>query len=135
MKVHRKMIGTWLCITFHFCSFFVWNVLQIHITSHLPIILSEILSNSEIIKNARNCLVFGENNSCYLSNFSRTHGFWNFDHISRIRNWINYISFSLAKVIIIRTTQMFIFDVSLKKDTHRNTTEHGSYEWRWKIFF
>ena len=46
-------------------------------------------------------LVFGENDSHRLSNFLQTHIFWNFDHISRIYNQINYRNIWFPKVIII----------------------------------
>ena len=52
--------------------------------------------------------IFGENNSPRLSIFLQTHIFWNFDHISRICNQINYrnIWFPKVKIILIMTAQV-----------------------------
>ena len=44
----------------------------LHITSYLSIALSKILLHSKAIKNAKKLLIFGENDSCCLSNFLQT---------------------------------------------------------------
>ena len=69
--------------------------------------------------------VFGENDSRCLSNFLQTHIFWNFDHISRTYNQINYRNIWFAKVIIIliMTAQVLFFDVFFEKDPHLNAVE------------
>ena len=57
--------------------------------------------------------VFGENDSHRLSDFLQTHIFWNFDHISRIYNQINYRNIWFPKVIIILIimAQVLFFNV------------------------
>ena len=86
-------------------------------TSHLPIALSKILSHSKTIKNTKKLLVFGKNNSCCLSKFLQTHIFWNFNHISRIYNQINYrdIWFAKEMIILTMTVQVPFYDVFLKR--------------------
>ena len=83
----------------------------LHFTSYLSIALSKILPHSKTIKNAKKLSVFGENDSRRLSNFLQTHIFWNFDHISRIYNQINYRNIWFLKVIIIliMTAQVLFF--------------------------
>ena len=51
------------------------------------------------IKNAKKLSVFGEKDSHRLSNFLQPHIFWNFDHIFRMYNKINYRSIWFLKVI------------------------------------
>ena len=82
-------------------------------TSYLSIALSKILSHSKIIKNIKKLSVFGKNNSCCLSSFLQTHIFWNFDHISRIFNQINYwnIWFPKVMIILIMAAQVLFFNV------------------------
>ena len=94
----------------------------LHFTSYLSIALSKILPHSKTIKNAKKLSVFGENDSRRLSNFLQTHIFWNFDHISRICNQINYRNIWFPKVIIIltMTTQVLSFNVFSEKDLHLN---------------
>ena len=75
----------------------------LRITSYLSVELSKILPHSKIIKNATKLLVFGEDDSCHLSNFLQTLIFWIFDHISRTYNQINYRNICFAKVTIILT--------------------------------
>ena len=92
---------------------FIENWLQrnfaLNFTSYLSTALSKILPHSKTTKNAKKLSVFGENDSRRLSNFLQTHIFWNFDHISRICNQINYRNIWFPKVIIIliMTTQVF----------------------------
>ena len=61
--------------------------------------------------------VFGKNDSRCLSNFSQTHVFWNFDHISRTYNQINYTNIWFEKVIIIliMTAQVLFFQCFFRK--------------------
>ena len=89
----------------------------LHFTSYLSIALSKILPHSKTIKNAKKLSVFGENDSRRLSNFLQTHIFWNFDHISRIYNQINYRNIWFPKVIIIliMTAQALFFNVFFQK--------------------
>ena len=65
--------------------------------------------------------VFGENDSCLLSNFLQTHIFWKFDHISRTYNQINYrnIWFVKVTIILIMMAQVLFF----KKTPHFNAVE------------
>ena len=60
-----------------------------------------------------------------LPNFSQTHIFWNFDHISRTSNQINYRNIWFAKVmlILIMTAQVLFFDVFFKKDPYFNAVQ------------
>ena len=69
--------------------------------------------------------VFVKNDSRRLSNFLKTHIFWNFDYISRNYNQINYWNIGFAKVIIIliMTAQVPFFDVFSEKDLHLNAVE------------
>ena len=80
--------------------------------------------------------VFGENDSCRLSNFLQTHIFWNFDHISRIYKQINYRDIWFPKVIInlIMTAQLLFFNVFWEKDRHLNAIEPWHIH-TWYIFF
>ena len=80
--------------------------------------------------------VFGENNSCRLSNFLQTLIFWNFDHISRIYKQINYKDIWFPKVIInlIMTAQVLFFNVFSEKDQHLNGIEPRHIH-TWYIFF
>ena len=89
----------------------------LHFTSHLFIALSKILPHSKTIKNAKKLSVFGENDSCRLSNFLQTRIFWNFDHISRIYNQTNYRNIWFPKVIIILSWRhkCFFFNVFFRK--------------------
>ena len=91
----------------------------LHFTSYLSIALFKILPHSKTTKNAKKLLVFGENNSCHLSNFLQIHIFWNFDHISRICNQINYSNIWFAKIIIILImTAQVLFLMFFPKKTH-----------------
>ena len=81
----------------------------LYMTSYLSTTLSKILPYLKTIKNAKKLSVFGENNPCRVSNFLQTHTFWNFDHISRIYNQINYL--------------ILIFDIFIEKDPHLNAVE------------
>ena len=47
----------------------------LHFTSHLSIALSKILHHSKTINNTKKLSVFGENDSCRLSNFLQSHVF------------------------------------------------------------
>ena len=69
--------------------------------------------------------VFGENDSRLLSNFLQTHIFWNFNHISRMCNKINYRNIWFPKVIIIlmMTAQGLFYNVFFEKDSHLNDVE------------
>ena len=91
----------------------------LHFTSYLSIALSKILPYSKTIKNANNLLVFGESDSRGLSNFLQTHIFFNFDHISRIYNQINYrnVRFPKVIIIIIMTAQVLFFNVFFRTRT------------------
>ena len=108
---------------------FIENQLQrnfsLHLISYLSIALSKLLSHSKTIKNAKKLSVFGENDSRRLSNFLQTHIFWNFDHISRIYNQINYRNIWFPKVIIIliMMAQVLFFNVFSEKDPHLNGVE------------
>ena len=97
----------------------------ISFTSYLSIALSKILSHSKIIKNIKKLSVFGKNNSCCLSSFLQTHIFWNFDHISRIFNQINYwnIWFPKVMIILIMAAQVLFFNVFSEKYPHLNGIE------------
>ena len=88
----------------------------LHITSYLSIALPKILSNSKTTKNATKLSVFGENDSCRLSDF---------DHISRVYNQINYWNISFAKVtiILIMMAQVLFFVFFFEKDPHLNAVE------------
>ena len=89
----------------------------LHFTSYLSIALSKILPHSKTIKNAKKLSVFGENDSCCLSNFLQTHIFWNFDHISRTHNQINYrdIWFAKVTIILIMIVHVLFFYIFWKK--------------------
>ena len=67
----------------------------------LSIALSKILPHSKTIKNAKKLSVFGENDSHHLSNFLRTHIFWNIGHIPRIYNQIFDCRFQIFKKIVL----------------------------------
>ena len=97
----------------------------LHFTSHLFIALSKILPHSKTIKNAKKLSVFGENDSCRLSNFLQTRIFWNFDHISRIYNQINYRNIWFPKVIIILSWRHKCFFLTFfsEKDLYLNAVE------------
>ena len=56
-----------------------------------------------IVWTSKKLSIFGENDSRRLSYFLQTHIFWNFDHISRIYNQINYRNIWFPNVIIILT--------------------------------
>ena len=101
----------------------------LHFTSYLSIALSKILPHSKTIKNAKKVSVFGENDSHRLSNFLQTHIFWNFDHISRIYNQINYRNIWFPKVIIIliMTAQVLFSMFFSQKNAHLNAVE-------WEVF-
>ena len=73
--------------------------------------------------------VFCENDSRRLSNFLQTHIFWNFDHICRIYNQINYRNIWFLKVImiLIMTAQAVFFNDFSEKDPHLNAVE----VWAW----
>ena len=85
------------------------------------------LPHSKTIKNPKKLSVFGENDSCRLSNFLQTQIFWNSDHISRIYNQINYRNIWFPKVIIIliTTAQVLFFNVYSEKDPHLNPVERN----------
>ena len=90
----------------------------LHFTSYLSTALSKILPLSKTIKNAKKLSVFGENDSRRLSNFLQTHILWNFDHISRISNQINYRNIWFPNVIIILTLRYkCIFSMFYPKKT------------------
>ena len=90
----------------------------LHFTSYLSIALSKFLPHSKTIKNAKKLSVFGENDSHRLSNFLQIHIIWNFDHISRICNKINYSNIWFPKVIIIliMTAQVLFLTLFPKKN-------------------
>ena len=95
----------------------------LHLTSYLSITLSKILPHSSRTKSAKKLSVFGENDSRSLSNFLQTLIFWNFDHISRIYNQVNYRNIWFPKVIIIliMTGQVLFFHAFSEKDPYLNT--------------
>lgn len=70
-------------------------------------------------------LVSGKSSSCRLANFLEMYSFGKFDHVSRNYNWIKFRIVWFAKVIIIfiKTTQVYIFDMLLEKETHLNAVE------------
>ena len=68
VNVHRKIIRTWLCIIFQFV-FINWTF-----KNSTPF---------KTIKNTEKLSVFDKNDSCRLFNYSQTHIFRKFDHISR----------------------------------------------------
>ena len=90
----------------------------LHLTSYLSITLSKILLHSKTIKNTKKFSVFGENDSCRLSNFLQMHIFWNFDHISRIYNQVNCRNIWFEKVIILIMTAQVLFYMFFPKKTH-----------------
>ena len=90
----------------------------LHLTSYLSIALSKILLHSKTIKNTKKFSVFGENDSCRLSNFLQMHIFWNFDHISRIYNQVNCRNIWFEKVIILIMTAQVLFYMFFPKKTH-----------------
>ena len=62
--------------------------------------------------------IFGKNDSHRLSNFLKTHIFWNFNHISRIYNQINYMNIWFPKVItILIMTAQVLFSMFFPKTT------------------
>ena len=83
-------------------------------------------------KNTKKLSVFDENDSRCLSNFLQTHIFWNFDHISRICNEINYRNIWFPKVILIliMTEQVLFFNVFSKKEPHLNVIENLKCSWK-----
>ena len=89
----------------------------LHFTSYLFIALSKILPHSKTIKNSKKLLVFGENDSHRSSNFLQTHIFWNFDHVYKIWNQINYkfIWFPKVIIILIMTAQVLFLTFFPKK--------------------
>ena len=88
-------------------------------TSYLSTALSKVLHHLKTVKNAKKLSEFGENDSRCLSNFLQIHIFWNFDHISRICNQINYSNIWFAKVIIILImTAQVLFLMFFSKKTH-----------------
>ena len=91
----------------------------LHFTSYLSIPLSKILPHSKTIKNAKKLSVFGEKDSCYLSNFLQTDSFWKFDQVSRPLNQINYRNIWFIKVIVtfIMAAQVFFFMFFFLKKT------------------
>ena len=90
-----------------------------HYTSYLAIALFKILPHSKTIKNAKKLSVFGEKDSCYLSNFLQTDSFWKFDQVSRPLNQINYRNIWFIKVIVtfIMAAQVFFFMFFFLKKT------------------
>ena len=89
-----------------------------------------IASNFSLLKTvwtSKKLSIFGENDSRRLSYFLQTHIFWNFDHISRIYNQINYRNIWFPNVIIALTMtaqvllSMFFFS---KKEPHLNAVEY-----------
>ena len=75
--------------------------------------------------------VFGKNDSRCLSNFSQTHVFWNFDHISRTCNQINYTNIWFAKVIIIliMAAQVLFFSMFFPKKTRTLMSLSSLFVW------
>ena len=69
--------------------------------------------------------VFGENDSCRLSNCLQSHIFWNFDQISTIYNQINDKNIWFPKVIVIfiMTAQVLFFKYFSEKDPHLNAMQ------------
>ena len=92
-----------------------------HIIFHFPFIHCTLQTSASFKNNkdSKKLLVFGENESRYLSNFLQTHIFWNLDHISRIYNQIKYrnIWFEKVTITIIMTAQVLYFHVFLPKKT------------------
>ena len=127
---------TWNCQFFEFCQ---RNAIAstekklehnfaLHFTSFLSIALFKILPHSKTIKIAKKFSIFGENDSRCLSNSLQNHIFWNFDHISRTCNEINYRNIWFEKVIIIfiMTAQLLFFNVFFRK--------RPAPWWRWAIW-
>ena len=108
---------------------FTENVLgrnfALYFTAYLSIALSNILSHSKTIKNAKKLSVFGKSDSRCLSHFLQTRIFWKFDHISRTSNQINYRNIWFAKLIIILIVmaQVLFFGVFSEEDPHLNAVE------------
>ena len=96
----------------------------ISFTSYLSTALSKILPHSKT-KNVKKLSAFGKNDSCHSSNFLQMHIFWNFDHISRICNQINYRNIWFPKVIIIliMMAQVLFFNPFPQKDLDLNAIE------------
>ena len=137
MYIYNIYNFTWNCRVFLICrrnltpstETLTERNLALHFTSYLSIALFKTLSHSKTRKNAKKLSAFGENNSRCLPNFLQTHVFWNFDHISRTYNQINYRNIWLTKVIITltMTAQMLFVDVFSEKDPHLNVVEFLSY--------
>ena len=70
-------------------------------------------------------LAFRESSSHGLSIFLQTHSFWNFDHISRSCNQINYKNILFPIMIFIMTPQVLFFGIFSEKDTHLNAVEYS----------
>ena len=75
--------------------------IALHFTSYFSIVLSKILPHLKTINYPKKLSVNDENNSCCVFNFLQTHILWNFDHISRTYNEINYKNIWSEKVITI----------------------------------
>ena len=131
MSVFWKLLANTTPSTETFTENSLRHNFALHFTSYLSIALSKILPHSKTIKNAKKLSVFGENDSRRLSNFLQTHIFWNFDHISRIYNQINYRNIWFPKVIIIliMTAQVLFFNVFSEKDPHLNAVEVAFQAW------
>ena len=97
----------------------LWCNFALHFTSYLSIALSKMLPHLKVIKYGNKLSVFRENDSHCLSNFLHTHICWNFDHIFRIYNQINYRIIWFGKVIIILTSRhKCCFSMLFPKKTH-----------------
>ena len=139
---HRQFWKTdnfgWNCWFFEDCrrntiaskETFTENLLRrnftLHFTSYLSIALSKILPHLKTIKNAKKLSVFGENDSCHLSNFLQIQIFWNFYHTSRICNQIYYRNIWFPKVIIIliMTAKVLCLNIFSEKNLHLNAVEN-----------
>ena len=88
-----------------------------------------------MIKSHLILMILGENDSRRWSNFLQTHIFWNFGHISRIYNQINYSSIWFLKVIMIlvMTTQVLFFNDFSEKDQNLNAVQYIFRHIFWKF--
>ena len=67
----------------------------LHFTSYLSIALSKILPHAKITKNPKKLSLFGENDSCRLSNFLQIHIFLNFDDTLMLLSYTTIFCFSI----------------------------------------
>ena len=77
-------------------------------------------------KTLRNCRHLVKTTLAIYLIFLQVHIFWNFDHISRIDNQINYRNIWFPKLILnlIMTAQVLFFNDFSEKDPHLNAVEY-----------